>query len=90
MAQKTKHFLCPVCGQHAPIERITEEGPFEFSLFEKILGGKTALTDEEKERQISRGYRRFRVPGGLEYHEVPMDDESLERMKARLEEAKVE
>ena len=88
MAKKTEHFLCPCCGMHAPIERITEEGPFEFALFEKTIGGKTALTPEEKELQISRGYLRFHVPGNLDYDPIPMDEQRQELMQKRIEELK--
>ena len=86
MAKRTEHFQCPCCNMHAPIERITEEGPFEFALFEKILGGKTALTTEEKEEQIKRGYRHFQVPGNLDYNPIPMTGERQEQMARRIEE----
>ncbi len=90
MSRKTEHFSCPCCGQHAPIERITEEGPFQFALFIKTIGGREKLSAEEKEKQISYGYRRFHVPGKLDYDPIPMDKDMLEAMQKRIEELKVE
>ncbi len=89
MSQISKQFRCPFCGQHAPIERLTEEGPFTLAEFEKTLGGREKLTPEEREVQKKRGYRRAHVPGKLEYEEIPLDDDIREAAARRREEIEV-
>ena len=90
MSGKSLHFSCPLCNMHAPIERITEEGPFAFALFEKVLGGKVKLTQEEKEKQISYGFRRFYVAGKLTYLEVPMEERYVELIRERIAELEID
>ena len=82
MAGKSTHFRCPFCNMHAPLVHL-EEGPYQFGLFEKIMGGKVKLTIEEKEKQISRGYTRFHVPGVLDYEPTDMTQEALTLAKKR-------
>lgn len=86
MPQESIHFRCPCCGQHAPIERLTEEGPFELALFEKILGGKRKLTTEEREERKGGFFLRGSAPGSLEYEEVPLTKEVVDLMAKRLTE----
>ena len=90
MPQETEHFLCPFCGQHAPVERLTEEGPFTLAMFLKVLGGRTKLTPEERELQKSRGYRRMRVPGKLIYTKIELTEDIRAAAARRKEEVEIE
>ena len=74
MPGKSEHFRCPLCGQHAPIERLEADEPFELAQFEKTLGGKAKLSPEDREERIALGSHKetFRgsAPGLLEYKEA--------------------
>ncbi len=77
-------FVCPVCGQHAPISRITNEGPFVFAVFRKILGGKRALTEEERIARRGRRYSRGQNPGRLDYEPARMTKKYQDAIANRL------
>jgi len=90
MPQETEHFRCPICGQHGPIERLTEEGPFELAMFKKTLGGKYKLTPEMRiERKHHKESYRGSAPGMLEYEEIPVTQELREAMRKRLGEVEI-
>jgi hypothetical protein len=86
MPHESQHFRCPCCGQHAPVERLTEEGPFEPALYEKSLGGKRKLTPEDREARKGKGFRRGSGPGLLDYNEVPMTPEIQDALARRIAE----
>lgn len=89
MPQESEHFVCPCCGMHAPIERLTEEGPFVLAMFRKTLGGKLKLTEEQRIELIDGIHKesfRGSAPGKLEYEEIPVTDEIREAFRRRLEE----
>lgn len=86
MPKESEHFCCPFCGQHAPVERILEDGPFEAGLFEKTLGGKVALTREEKASRRPSTFHRGAAPGKLNYVEIPMTPEVEEAIQKRAKE----
>lgn len=67
MAKEVFQFRCPMCGQHAPVERLSDEGPFEFQIFRKTLGGKRELTDAERKARRGQRYPRGSGPGKLDY-----------------------
>lgn len=89
MPQESEHFVCAVCGMHAPVERLTEEGPFELKAYRKTLGGKKKLTHEERLERMRKESYRGAAPGTLEYVEIPVTDELREAMKKRLGEVEV-
>ena len=86
MPQESEHFSCPCCGMHAPLDRVLEEGPFELKMFQKILGGKTKLSDEEKELRKGLGFHRGSGPGRLAYDEIPLTDDVREAVENRIAE----
>ena len=88
MPAESTHFKCPCCGQHAPIERLTQEGPFEFEIWVKKLGGKDKLSPEERERRKGHGFHRGSAPGRLDYHQVETDDEMESLIAERISELK--
>ena len=79
-------FRCPCCGQHAPMVRITNEGPFEFEVFQKTLGGKRKLTDEERKNR--RGQRRGKgsAPGVIGYESIPTQPKYKDAIAKRKQE----
>jgi len=81
MSKESLHFSCPCCGQHAPMERLSE-GPFPFALFRKILGGKQKLTPEQ--RATRRTQYKGSAPGLLNYEEIPMTEDAKELLQAIL------
>jgi hypothetical protein len=86
MPAQSLHFRCPCCGQHAPIERILEEGPFEFQVFEKKLGGKLALTSEDRRRLRGQRSGRGKAAGILQYDEVRTLKEHRAAIDKRIKE----
>lgn len=87
MPQETYHFSCPVCGMHAPVDRLYTEEPFLFRMFRKLLGGKIKLTEAEREARRGTIYeKQGSGHGGLEYDEVDMDEEVRHQLEVRLEE----
>ena len=88
MAEEILQFRCPMCGQHAPIERITEEGPFEFEVFVKTLGGKRKLTEEDRKARRGQHFRRGSGPGRLDYEPTRTLKIHQDAMNQRLQELK--
>ncbi len=84
MPGESRHFRCPCCGQHAPIERITEDGPFEFQVFEKRLGGKIPVTPEERRRSKGRRRGKGSAVGVLDYSEVRSQKEERDAIAKRI------
>lgn len=80
------HFRCPCCGQHAPIARITSEGPFKFGLFIKTLGGKRELTEEEHNARRGRRRGKGSAPGLLIYQSTPMQKKYEDAIAKRKQE----
>ncbi len=60
---QAEYFTCPCCGFKAPIERLTEQGPFKFEVWRQTYGGKRAFTPEERSRMKGRKPRRGGAPG---------------------------
>lgn len=87
MPAEVVQFRCPVCGQHAPLDRLDTGQPFVFQLFKKLLGGKVKLTDEQREARRGMGFARGSAPGALSYLDIPMADEARDLLIARLEES---
>jgi len=85
MPHKVHAFSCPVCGMHAPVDRLYTEAPFLFRMYRKIPGGKRKLTDAQREERRGGDFKRGSAPGALEYEEIPMDDELRPQLEARLE-----
>ncbi len=81
----TEHFRCPLCAQHAPIERL-EEGPYSLEMFYKTLGGKRKLTDAERALRKGHGYRPGSAPGLLEYEPIGVSEEVQGQVVARVAE----
>jgi hypothetical protein len=86
MAGEIFQFRCPCCGQHAPIERILEEGPFEFEVFKKVLGGKMPLTPEMRKQLKGRKKGRGRSPGVLDYAPIRTLKKHSDAMNKRIQE----
>ena len=87
MPKETLHISCPFCGMHAPVERITKEGPFALGLFKKTIGGKRKLTPEEREARKGHFFLRGSAPPILIYDPLPITDEvseAAERRKGEL------
>lgn len=61
MANRAEYFTCPCCGMKAPIERLTEEGPYDFEMFLQEYGGKRPFTPQERAER--RGQRSGRGSG---------------------------
>lgn len=78
-------FLINNCGMHSPLEQV-DYGPYLLQLWLKQLGGKRALTDEERE---SGEYRtgRGRAPGILTYNEMELTEEIKEMVRDRIAKA---
>lgn len=85
MPAESEHFQCPMCGMHAPIERL-EEGPFKLEKWLKVLGGKVKMEPEERRARGARVDGRGTASGRLAYTEEPVDDELLDSVKRRAEE----
>ena len=86
MPIEVEQFSCPVCGMHAPIERLYTEEPFEFKMFKKTLGGKRKLSDVERELRKGSGFRRGSAHGSLEYEEIEISAEVRNQLAVRLDE----
>jgi len=72
MPQETEHFRCVLCGMHAPVERL-DEGPYGLEAYRKTLGGKIALSEQERERRKGLGtFHRGTAPGNLIYEQIPV------------------
>ena len=85
MPRETEHFRCPLCGQHAPIERL-DEGPFSLEVYHKILGGKIRISEAERERRKGTGtFHRGSSPGDLQYPRFPTSPEVKEKTRRQLE-----
>jgi hypothetical protein len=88
MAGEVLQFRCPCCGQHAPIERITEEGPFEFEVFVKTLGGKRKLSEDERKARRGQRFPRGSGPGRLDYEPTRTLKSHRDALNKRLQELK--
>jgi len=86
MAAEVLQFVCPCCGQHAPIERITEEGPFEFQIFKKTLGGKRRLTEDERKARWGHHPTKGKAPGFLDYSPAPIEKQHRDAIAKRITE----
>jgi hypothetical protein len=62
---RAEWFTCRCCGQRAPIERLTKEGPFDFQMWIQEYGGKRALTPEDREARRGRRFPRGSAPGNM-------------------------
>lgn len=89
MPQESEHFVCPCCGMHAPIERLTEEGPFELQAFRKTLGGKFKLTEVDHIKRRRKESYRGAAPGALKYDAIPVTDELRELFRERIRELEI-
>ena len=90
MPKESDHFKCPCCGMHAPIERVTEEGPFPLEFWTKRLGGKRKLTPEEREDRKGQLPAWGSAPGILDYDKGEVTPELTELVKERLAEVERE
>lgn len=70
MPQEVDQFVCPCCGMHAPVERLTAEGPFEFKMFHKTAGGKLKLTEEDRRARRGMRFPPGSAHGKLQYEET--------------------
>ncbi len=86
MAEITTWFRCPACGQHAPIERLQEEGPFELTEHTRQIMGKRKLTEEEREQRRGLRLGRGSGPGRIVYDPVELSDELKGLFAQRLKE----
>ncbi len=86
MAEIETWFRCPCCGQHAPIERLREEGPFVLGEFTKQMMGHRKLTEEEREQRRGLKLGRGSGPGKIDYPPVELSDELKELYAQRLKE----
>ena len=86
MPVEVEQFSCPVCGMHAPTERLYTEEPFEFKMFKKTLGGKIKLSDADRERRRGSAFRRGSAHGSLEYEEIEISAEVRNQLAVRLDE----
>lgn len=68
MANQAEYFTCPCCGMKAPIERLTQGGPYEFEMFLQEYGGKRPLTPEERVARRGRRFGRGSAAGLMEWH----------------------
>ena len=85
MPQETAHFQCPLCGMHAPLERLTEEQPFPLRLFLKKLGGKVALSALERAERRSWRSKPGGAPGKLDYVELPVTQDLVDMVTKRID-----
>ena len=90
MPKESDHFQCPVCGQHGPIERLTEKGPFPLEFWHKTLGGKRKFTEEEREARKGLPFFWGSAPGTLDYEQREVTGELIEAVKRRLAEVERE
>jgi len=90
MPKESEHFKCPCCGQHSPVERLTKHGPFTLELWHKTLGGKQALTEEQRESRKGGIPTLGSAPGLLNYEEMEVTDELIEAFKRRIAEVEPE
>ncbi len=87
MPAEIQQFRCPVCGQHAPLDRLDSPEPFIFGLFRKIVGGKRKLTEAEREARRGMSFSQGSAPGLLSYEGIPMQSEAKELLITRLQES---
>lgn len=86
MAEESEHFLCPLCGMRAPVERVTQEGPFELRMFRKTWGGKVKLTEQTREMRRGMRFRRGSAPGAIMWEEIPIPDDIRQLVVQRIRE----
>jgi hypothetical protein len=79
-------FRCPTCGMHAPMDRLTSEGPFEFEVFRKTLGGKRKLTEEEHNARRGRRHGKGSAPGLIDYEPIRMTKKYRDAIARRIQE----
>jgi hypothetical protein len=63
-------FRCPLCGQHAPVDRVMTDEPFELQQFRLKFGGKRKLTEEQKLDRRRKEVYRGSAPGYVDYQPV--------------------
>lgn len=58
MPFENEQFRCPLCAMWAPVERLTEEGPFALKSRRVVGGGSLPLTTEEREARKGRHFKK--------------------------------
>lgn len=89
MAASYRYFRCACCGQRAPLERLSEEGPFQLAEFIRSIGGKVKMSPEERmARKGRKDPRHFRGSGHgrIEWMEEGLSDEVIALWQKRLQE----
>lgn len=72
MPTEYDQFVCPLCGQHSPVDRVMTDEPFELKQFRKTLGGKRKFTEEQRLERKRKEIYRGSGPGLLDYREVKL------------------
>ncbi len=86
MAGEQIVFRCRCCGQLAPMERLTEEGPFPLERKLQTFGGKRKLTDEQRELRRGRPFKKGGAPGKIEYQPLKVGEELKTLFEQRIAE----
>ena len=86
MAEITTWFLCPICGMHAPVMRLREEGPFDLGEYTRQIKGKRKLTEEEREQRRGLKLGRGSAPGKIVYDPIELSGELKGLFAKRLKE----
>lgn len=82
---EVRQFRCPLCGMHAPLDRLDED-LFTLAEFIKTLEGKRRYTESEREAMKGHPPRRGKSPGLLEYEETDLTPEVIEKVRGRIRE----
>jgi hypothetical protein len=83
---RAEWFTCPCCGQRAPIERLTKEGPFDFIMWIQEYGGKRALTPEDRLARRGRRYPRGSAPGNMTWDKTEISKNHRDAIAKRKRE----
>jgi hypothetical protein len=65
-------FRCPLCGQHAPVDRVMTDEPFKLEQFRKTLGGKRKQTEEQMLDRTRKEVYRGSGAGRIDYRPVKL------------------
>lgn len=77
-------FRCPICGQHAPVDRLMTEEPFELEQWRKTLGGKRKQTEAERLERGRKEVYRGSGAGYLDYRQVKLSGKLRDMLAKRI------